>query len=156
MIRDEHVDPKVLAQVNALSVWRRVLIGGIGGVLAAAIFSALALIEWIMNDGTLRNPDVTLAEALITYFLWGPVAGVVGGVSFTVTRYPLGAMMVGAFVMMLAYVTISFFVPFDLYGTIFVLVAGGVAGAVGGVIAFSKVWYGDERPVAEEPNGTAV
>lgn len=128
----------------------RIVLGVCGGLAAAAVFSSIAALVWIINGGSLGVPGVHLKDAVTLYVTWGIVVGAAGGALFPVLRHPVIAFVAGGTALDVLYLAVTVIYPAAREGLPFVLVIGCVVGGVAGVWNLVPHNNGDPRAFTNE------
>lgn len=109
----------------------KLLLGVLWGLAAALITSVVAVAQYMITDGrAFDTHGITLGKVIALYFIGGIVGGAIVGLLLPLTKWRLGASVVGMVALAPFYIGIALALGHkDIYSGLIAAVAiGGVAG----------------------------
>jgi hypothetical protein len=121
------------------------------GLTMAAVYSVIASLVWIGNDGVLfESDDVSLFEVIGLYLASGLIGGALCGLLLPIARWRLGAVLLGVIVALPIYGGAAVLLDNDRITTSGkVILALIVSALVGGGVGLWR-WYDEFRPGATD------
>lgn len=116
-----------------MNTGRRLLVGAIAGTLTGGVFAIWAAVLWNANQAAPRLVERVSLEGIAVFYLsWGCITGLGVGLLYPWARTAVGSVVVGAGVMVGAYVPAGLMLDESAATVVFVTAVGAVVGGVAG------------------------